>query len=124
MLGWSGEADDDAVAVGDLGQWMAHPRQALQRNTGLTRPSQHFVLASLGQSQQHVHTCGQTADPDVESGERVDEDVAPPSVMRTHPSDVAAAFSERELGQVIAMALTINAWKRIGVTTRLPLPKR
>jgi AhpD family alkylhydroperoxidase len=36
----------------------------------------------------------------------------------------AAAFSERELGQVIAMALTINAWNRIGVTTRLPVPKR
>ena len=36
----------------------------------------------------------------------------------------AAAFSERELGQVIAMALTINAWNRIGVTTRLALPKR
>ena len=36
----------------------------------------------------------------------------------------AAAFSERELGQVISMALTINAWNRIGVTTRLPLPKR
>ena len=36
----------------------------------------------------------------------------------------AAAFSERELGQVIAMALAINAWNRIGVTTRLPLPKR
>jgi alkylhydroperoxidase family enzyme len=36
----------------------------------------------------------------------------------------AAAFTERELGQVIAMALTINAWNRIGVTTRLPLPKR
>jgi AhpD family alkylhydroperoxidase len=35
-----------------------------------------------------------------------------------------AAFTERELGQVIAMALTINAWNRIGVTTRLPLPKR
>lgn len=36
----------------------------------------------------------------------------------------AAAFSERELGQVISMALTINAWNRIGVTTRLPIPKR
>jgi AhpD family alkylhydroperoxidase len=36
----------------------------------------------------------------------------------------AAAFTERELGQVIAMALTINAWNRIGVTTRLPLPRR
>ena len=36
----------------------------------------------------------------------------------------AAVFTERELGQVIAMALTINAWNRIGVTTRLPLPKR
>jgi AhpD family alkylhydroperoxidase len=36
----------------------------------------------------------------------------------------AAAFTERELGQAIAMALTINAWNRIGVTTRLPLPRR
>jgi AhpD family alkylhydroperoxidase len=36
----------------------------------------------------------------------------------------AAAFSERELGQVIAMALTINAWNRIGVTTRLKPPQR
>ncbi|MGV0792106.1 carboxymuconolactone decarboxylase family protein [Mycolicibacterium sp. XJ1819] len=36
----------------------------------------------------------------------------------------AAAFSERELGQVIAMALTINAWNRIGVTTRLQPPRR
>lgn len=36
----------------------------------------------------------------------------------------AAAFTERELGQVIAMVLTINAWNRIGVTTRLPLPRR
>jgi AhpD family alkylhydroperoxidase len=50
-------------------------------------------------------------------------------LTRHHVSDevyarAAAAFSERELGQVIAMALTINAWNRIGVTTRLPLPKR
>ena len=36
----------------------------------------------------------------------------------------AAVFSERELGQVIAMALTINAWNRIGVPTRLKVPKR
>jgi AhpD family alkylhydroperoxidase len=36
----------------------------------------------------------------------------------------AEAFSERELGQVIAMALTINAWNRIGVTTRLKPPRR
>jgi AhpD family alkylhydroperoxidase len=50
-------------------------------------------------------------------------------LTRRHVSDevyerAAAAFSERELGQVISMALTINAWNRIGVTTRLPLPKR
>ena len=50
-------------------------------------------------------------------------------LTRSHVSDevyaqAAAAFTERELGQVIAMALTINAWNRIGVTTRLPLPKR
>jgi AhpD family alkylhydroperoxidase len=36
----------------------------------------------------------------------------------------AAAFTERELGQVIAMAVTINAWNRIGVTTRLHPPHR
>jgi AhpD family alkylhydroperoxidase len=31
----------------------------------------------------------------------------------------AAVFTERELGQVIAMAVTINAWNRINVTVRL-----
>jgi AhpD family alkylhydroperoxidase len=36
----------------------------------------------------------------------------------------AAVFSERELGQVIALAVTINAWNRIGVTTRLAPPRR
>jgi AhpD family alkylhydroperoxidase len=50
-------------------------------------------------------------------------------LTRRHVSDevyarAAAVFTERELGQVIAMALTINAWNRIGVTTRLPLPRR
>ncbi len=35
-----------------------------------------------------------------------------------------AALAERELGQVIAMALAINAWNRIGVTTRLSPPHR
>jgi AhpD family alkylhydroperoxidase len=39
-------------------------------------------------------------------------------------SRAAAVFSERELGQVIAMAVTINAWNRIGVTTRLKPPRR
>jgi AhpD family alkylhydroperoxidase len=38
------------------------------------------------------------------------------------PDDVyaraAAVFSDRELGQVIAMAVTINAWNRINVTIR------
>jgi AhpD family alkylhydroperoxidase len=36
----------------------------------------------------------------------------------------AAAFSERELGQVISMALAINAWNRVGVPTRLRPPRR
>jgi AhpD family alkylhydroperoxidase len=50
-------------------------------------------------------------------------------LTRRHVSDevyerAGAAFSTRELGQIIAMALTINAWNRIGVTTRLPLPRR
>jgi AhpD family alkylhydroperoxidase len=36
----------------------------------------------------------------------------------------AAVFSERELGQVIAMAVTINAWNRINVATRLAVPRR
>lgn len=51
------------------------------------------------------------------------------NLTRRHVSDdvyerAAAAFTERELGQVIAMALTINAWNRIGVPTRLKVPKR
>ncbi len=50
-------------------------------------------------------------------------------LTRRHVSDevyerAAAAFTERELGQVIAMALTINAWNRIGVPTRLKVPVR
>jgi AhpD family alkylhydroperoxidase len=36
----------------------------------------------------------------------------------------AALFTERELGQVIAMAVTINAWNRINVTIRLEPPRR
>jgi AhpD family alkylhydroperoxidase len=48
---------------------------------------------------------------------------------RGHVSDevyyrAAAVFSERELGQVIAAAMTINAWNRIGITTRLQPPRR
>ncbi|WP_319448495.1 MULTISPECIES: carboxymuconolactone decarboxylase family protein [unclassified Mycobacterium] len=39
-------------------------------------------------------------------------------------SAAAQVFSERELGQVIAMAVTINAWNRINVATRLPAPRR
>src|SRR6185503_14049951 len=95
MLGGGGEADDDAVAVGDLltGQWMAHPRQALQRDTRLTSPSQHLVLAALGQGQQHVDAGSQTTDANVESGQRVDENVAAPAVTRTHPADVAVVLT-------------------------------
>ncbi len=36
----------------------------------------------------------------------------------------AAAFSDRELGQVIAMAVTINAWNRINAAVRMPPPRR
>jgi AhpD family alkylhydroperoxidase len=36
----------------------------------------------------------------------------------------AAVFTDRELGQVIAMAVTINAWNRINVTIRLEPPRR
>lgn len=36
----------------------------------------------------------------------------------------AALFGERELGQLIAMVVTINAWNRIAVTTRLRPPRR
>src|SRR6476661_4465342 len=95
MLGGGGEPDNDAVVVGDLltGQWMAHPRQALQRDTGLTSPSQHLVLTALGQGQQHVDAGGQTTDPNVESGQRVDENVAAPAVTRTHPANVAVVLT-------------------------------
>jgi AhpD family alkylhydroperoxidase len=36
----------------------------------------------------------------------------------------AEVFTERELGQVIAMAVTINAWNRINVTVRTAVPRR
>jgi AhpD family alkylhydroperoxidase len=36
----------------------------------------------------------------------------------------AEVFTERELGQVISMAVTINAWNRINVSTRMPAPRR
>jgi AhpD family alkylhydroperoxidase len=36
----------------------------------------------------------------------------------------AAVFSDRELGQVIAMAVAINAWNRINVTVRTQPPRR
>jgi len=36
----------------------------------------------------------------------------------------AAVFSERELAQVIAMAVTINAWNRINCATRMKAPRR
>jgi AhpD family alkylhydroperoxidase len=36
----------------------------------------------------------------------------------------AAVFSERELGQVIALAATINTWNRLNVATRLAPPRR
>jgi len=39
-------------------------------------------------------------------------------------SRAAAVFTDRELGQVIAMAVTINAWNRINVTIRLEPPRR
>jgi AhpD family alkylhydroperoxidase len=44
------------------------------------------------------------------------------------PDDVyaraAEVFGERELGQVIAMAVTNNAWNRINVTVRTAIPRR
>jgi AhpD family alkylhydroperoxidase len=36
----------------------------------------------------------------------------------------AAVFAERELAQVIAMAVTINTWNRLNVATRLAAPRR
>lgn len=36
----------------------------------------------------------------------------------------AAVFSEKELAQVIAMAVTINAWNRFNVATRMKAPRR
>ena len=36
----------------------------------------------------------------------------------------ATVFDERELAQVIAMAVTINAWNRFNVATRMPAPRR
>ena len=39
-------------------------------------------------------------------------------------AQAAEVFSDRELGQLIAMAVNINAWNRINVATRLPAPRR
>jgi alkylhydroperoxidase family enzyme len=39
-------------------------------------------------------------------------------------AQAAEVFSERELGQVIAMAVTINAWNRINAAVRMPPPRR
>lgn len=36
----------------------------------------------------------------------------------------AAVFGERELSQLIAMIVTINAWNRINVTVKTPFPRR
>lgn len=36
----------------------------------------------------------------------------------------AEVFSEKELAQVIAMAVTINAWNRFNVATRMAAPRR
>jgi AhpD family alkylhydroperoxidase len=36
----------------------------------------------------------------------------------------ARVFSERELAQVIAMAVTINAWNRINLSAPNPIPRR
>lgn len=33
----------------------------------------------------------------------------------------SAAFTQKELAQVIAMAVTINAWNRFNVATRMPI---
>jgi AhpD family alkylhydroperoxidase len=38
--------------------------------------------------------------------------------------DAAAVFSDRELGQVIAMAVTINAWNRINAAVLTAPPRR
>jgi len=39
-------------------------------------------------------------------------------------SKAAAVFTEKELAQVIAMAVTINAWNRFNVATRMKAPRR
>jgi len=36
----------------------------------------------------------------------------------------AAVFTDKELAQVIAMAVTINAWNRFNVATRMKAPRR
>ncbi|MEW5810608.1 MAG: carboxymuconolactone decarboxylase family protein [Actinomycetota bacterium] len=52
------------------------------------------------------------------------------TVLGAHgvPDDVYAAaadtFTDRELGQVIAMAVTINAWNRINAAVHTPPPRR
>lgn len=39
-------------------------------------------------------------------------------------ANAAEVFTEKELAQVIALAVTINAWNRFNVATRMPAPRR
>ena len=78
------------------------------------------LLPAWEEAGRHVHRAGAGR----AGADRGDDRSHPPHVSDEVYARAAAAFSERELGQVIAMALAINAWNRIGVTTRLPLPKR
>ena len=79
------------------------------------------LLAGVGGGRRPVHRAGARR----AGADRGDDRTAHDG----HVSDevyarAAAVFSERELGQVIAMAVTINAWNRIDVTTRLHPPHR
>ena len=55
-----------------------------------------------------------------ESVTRLGEHGVPDAVY----DEAARVFSDRELGQVIAMAVTINAWNRINVAVHAPVPRR
>ena len=51
-------------------------------------------------------------------------ELGPGGVSDAVYADAEEVFTERELGQVIAMAVTINAWNRINAAVHTPPPRR
>ena len=61
-------------------------------DTSPARALHHLVLRAVGQGQQHVDTCGQPADADVEARDGIHQRVAASAITEPHPADVAVVL--------------------------------